>query len=601
MSKVPGAEIAGLEPSVVTWQDKAVGTEIVPANEVRLAAIGKPEHLSPPESYDLNIATTYGLTWDIQKCGRDVWQNFFDANQGTLDGIQYRREEFIDEHGKTASRVIIFGEQTYDWRYLTLIGGTTKGIGQETAGGFGEGAKLLALALLRDHHFQKVEFGSQDWRLNLRIGDLDIGRTAEPMQGMFGDVSKSSMPFPGNYIMLESTDSANVDQVEEARLFFRSSENPDFNEPTLEVHDRTGRFGFKYLPPHSFGYTPPRGSLYVAGQRRHFDVRPVDGDWHTVTGLNLWTSRDISFGDRDRGAVDTFKVNRELLAPMVRASSQDETLGAITTMEPSWSYDRRSEIDVQLLGLYIGNYRGKLDFDPRYLAVDDREMAKSYSDQLHQAGYVLCLADLSKIGMRTLSDLIREMTNHREVEHTPEQQRQIEVLENAADFINRASNIGKRIVGGQVKLYSNAEEKTFFEGQYKKGVLWMAREVFRNGTFSRALSTYLHETDHRYGGDRSAEFSYALTSTLEMTIMASVEGGANDNLAKLAKEWYEAQEEDKLRNPEEPEPIRLEITGPGKLLELGDGHEAEADDRATATKRRNAFVRFVIKHFGSKS
>lgn len=590
MTTTPEIDAGHSAHDIISWQDKAVGTEVVPADNMRLVAIGGLEHLSLPESHDLNLAASYGLSWDIQKCGRDVWQNFFDANQGTLDGIQYRREGFIDKHGKAASRIMIFGEQTYDWRLLTLIGGTTKGIGQETAGGFGEGAKLLALALLRDYRFEKVEFGSEDWRLNFRIGDLDMDRSPTPMQGVFGDVSRSTLDFPGNYILLESKDYQKIDEIEAARFFFRSSENTDFDSPTIEARDHTGLFGFKYLPPRSFGAIPPKGRLYVAGQRRHYDTRPKDGDWHTVTGLNLWTSRDISFGDRDRGAVDSYKVAAELLRPMVRASSQDETLGAITTMEPSWSYDRRYTIDIQLLSMFIANYRGKLTFNPKYLAVDNNDLARTYEAHLKQAGYELCLADLSKIGMRTVSDLIREMTNHKEVEHTPEQQRQIEVLEGAARVINRASKIGKSIIGGQVKLYSNEAEKTFFDGQHKKGIIWLAREVLRDGSFSKALSTYLHETDHLYGSDESAEFSYALTTTLEMTIMAGVEGGANTELFKLAQEWYKAQADDKERNPEIQQ---LQITNLRKPLALEAGQESV---EAVAVKKRRRFAQWLTQH-----
>lgn len=591
MSRLPIGESGGLDRSIVSWQDKAVGTEVVPANNTHLVAMAGSEHLLPPVTHDLNIATSYGLKWDIQKCGRDVWQNFFDANQGTLDGIQYRREEFIDEEGKKASRLMIFGEQTYDWRLLTLIGGTTKGIGEETAGGFGEGAKLLALALLRDHGFLKVEFGSQDWRLNLRIGDLDMGRVTKPTQGLFGDVSKSSANFPGNYILLESRDSDKVDELELSRLFFRSSENPDFDCPTLEVRGRYGLYGFKYLTPKSFGGVPRYGRLYVAGQRRHYNTRPRDGNWDTAMGVNLWTSRDISFGDRDRGAVDSHKVLSELVSPMAEAASQDEVMRVIQTMEPSWAHGRSYDLDVKVLSRFIDNYRGKLDFDPKYLAVDDNKLAAAYRRHLANAGYVLCLGDFERIGMRTVSSLIREMTNHKEVERTPEQQRLVEILETAVDHINRLTRAAKTIVRGQVKLYSNVNEKTFFDGQHKDGAIWMAQEVLRHGTFSRALSVFLHEADHIYGGDESSEFSYALTDTLEAMISASIEGGAHDNLAELAEEWYEVQKKERANNPT---PKELQIAAPGRFLEPKKDGIQEVG--AALTKKRHPIVRFLIRH-----
>jgi len=47
---------------------------------------------SSADDLDMNVAESYGIRWDAEKCGRDAFQNFFDANGGTLDGVTVSTE-----------------------------------------------------------------------------------------------------------------------------------------------------------------------------------------------------------------------------------------------------------------------------------------------------------------------------------------------------------------------------------------------------------------------------------------------------------------------------------------------------------------------------
>ena len=58
------------------------------------------------------------------------------------------------------------------------------------------------------------------------------------------------------------------------------------------------------------------------------------------------------------------------------------------------------------------------------------------------------------------------------------------------------------------------------------------------GPFNRAVATYLHEIDHKYGDDYSASFSYALTNTLEDVIKIMLKN--SDIYSTLERIWEES-------------------------------------------------------------
>jgi hypothetical protein len=64
---------------------------------------------------------------------------------------------------------------------------------------------------------------------------------------------------------------------------------------------------------------------------------------------------------------------------------------------------------------------------------------------------------------------------------------------------------------------------------------WVAlkKSVLTNDGFQRALSTYLHELAHCFGGDQSAQFSLALTHILQTTL------GRGEEIARAKATWHD--------------------------------------------------------------
>ena len=203
------------------------------------------------EGHYTGILASYGVSWTLDKATRDTWQNFYDPNL-TIDGVNCS----VTKKGLPLNRrynVRIEAEPEYDYRKLVHLGGTDKAGSTETAGGFGEGTKILALVLLRDYGFTQVRFGSGDWELDFYLDDLPEGFYDTKEQGLFVKLRKVEKR-EGNFVEFVTKSKQSAQQFLKARNYFYHSENPDFQDPTMEIVNKDGaRFGFKLLGS-SFGF-----------------------------------------------------------------------------------------------------------------------------------------------------------------------------------------------------------------------------------------------------------------------------------------------------------------------------------------------------------
>ncbi|MBR9683519.1 hypothetical protein GOV03_03175, partial [Candidatus Woesearchaeota archaeon] len=166
----------------------------------------------------LGVLETYDVEWTLEKVARDTLQNFFDSNKGTLDNVvvEITREE--------RDRVVrIEGQNQYDFRRLLHLGGTTKHGDISTVGGIGEGAKILALVLLRDYGFSQVRFGSGEWELDFSLDAVPKEDYPEKRKGLFACLRKADAEFAGNFVELKTTKQKHLPAFENAKdLFYHS-------------------------------------------------------------------------------------------------------------------------------------------------------------------------------------------------------------------------------------------------------------------------------------------------------------------------------------------------------------------------------------------
>lgn len=467
----------------------------------------------------LNMLESYAVKWDMEKASRDVLQNFFDANGGTLDGV--RTSIRIEGEGKEARYVVrVEGDQDYDFRKLLHLGGTSKKDDATTAGGFGEGSKILSLVLLRDFGFYDVRYGSRDWELEYYLDQAPTGTYDSKAKGLFAKVAKKD-DREGSYCELATVSRESAEAIIKARELFYSSENEDFQDPTLEVTGENGQKigGFKFLGVNKHGY-PNKGHFYDAGQRIHYENQD---SWDTVEGVNIW-SWIKSFGtDRDRGAIQRRDLEEKVISPLVEKIPSDQLFDILKQCEPAWSASLYGlEVIYKLLDAIIDRMakeglKGEFSADQ----IANHPFMPFDIQHLFREKYSVCLGIFHKIGMKTMGEKFKEMQEHLKTEPTAEQLEKINLLHEASALLVSANPaLGNGFPDKEIWLYNRENEKSIFNGQYNESFVWIAEEVMNEG-FEKALTIYYHEICHSHGDDQSANFSYALTDAMEK-VMAGI-------------------------------------------------------------------------------
>lgn len=211
-------------------------------------------NLRPNGEYT-RILTTYDVKWDQEKTARDVWQNFFDANGHTLDGVT----SSVIQNPDGSARFSINGTAEYDYQHLLHMGGSTKTGDVQSAGGFGEGAKVASLVLLRDFGASEVVYESKDWRVTFYLDKVrDYRNEDNPAQGLYYEVEK--VPFQvGSRFNVILPDQETAKLFTDSKDLFYHKDNPDFQDPDYE--GEVG--GFKI-------HVGRKGNIYEAGQRRQY-------------------------------------------------------------------------------------------------------------------------------------------------------------------------------------------------------------------------------------------------------------------------------------------------------------------------------------------
>jgi len=471
---------------------------------------------------------SYGVEWDIEKASRDVWQNFFDGQGQTLDGVDID----IDGVGtqKTPEyKATISSEAEYDWRELVHLGGTTKEGDNTTAGGFGEGTQVLSLVLLRDHGAKEVKFRSGDWELEFYIDQIPkASYRREDDQGLYVRKRKIE-PIKGNEFEVtfagESAED-NISAIQDARELFYSSDNPDFHDP---VYEKESVGGFKALPLNEEAWVDKtgKGHLYIVGQRTHYKSRT---NWDTLEGINIWTRKKYTPKDRDRGHITTDELKEGVMMPIVESMSVDEAKDSIYGFKHAWEHIRHYSANYYLLEMVAEKLEKegvKLEFEDEYLA---RDMMPTWvKDLLEKQGYKLCPPFMSKIGMRTVAEQFTDLQTHIRVEETPVERERINLLQRACQEIGLSEGILK-----DVWIFSGADEKSIFHGQYNDMFFWMAREAL-DGEFLDALHTYVHEVAHKDGPHGDPKFEYSIDFLKKEVQRFILEH--RDSFERLHAEW----------------------------------------------------------------
>jgi hypothetical protein len=462
--------------------------------------------------------------WGMEKIGEDIWQNFFDANNHTLDGIDFTIE------GQAGESIIeIKGKNNYPYTRLLHLGGGEKDDPNRSVGRFHEGTKLTSLQLLRDHGFTSVIYGAADWEMEFYLATPPSGSVEEKkrdLRGLYVQLRNKEFS-EGNYVRLRGQERQSVEEIAGARELFFHSGNEDFKNPTVE--NEKGGVAFHY---------ERNGNFYLNGGRVHYASKD---HWDTLPDFTVWTKEEPSFKGkrieigRDRSLVTENELEDIILPFLIESWSEEDQRRMIDALDPVWTKTEDWYHPHLLAKVVLAKTISRLrernyhrEFPPHYLADD-----LSYGQDLVKGlGYTLCERNLADIGMTRASVFQKELIQLLEQEPTSEEKERLHVLMDAADEIFKQSknrmdrvvlNLGASIMGSdQYRLRRELESKPirifsgkhpFLMGRYDQEFVWMNRAAVGE-EFSDAMSIYFHELCHKYGDDNSASFSYALTAMI---------------------------------------------------------------------------------------
>lgn len=325
----------------------------------------------------LSILDTYKVRWNIPTVVRDVVQNFFDA-AGCLAAVRI-------EIDRKRHRVHIEGPVAFDLDLLRYIGGTTKSdAGLRTAGGFGEGFKICALVLLRDHHVE-LHTGAGDWQMRATFQDVHgeggrfIGRE------LCYDVEPLAPPLAGSFLTLTGVPGPLLAGFSKAAELFHDPQNPKLDRPFFVDAER----GIALYHSHR----ARRGEVYYRRQLRGGLAFSAGGAL-TVAFDDRLPELD---GDRDRRTLPSvLPVLRHLCARL----PDTELLRLLGHLRPYWT-GKNSLLRIALREAA----RRALTLEPPRRYVAEVQSQQALGQQARRLGYKVVLPEFAGLGVPTVASL----------------------------------------------------------------------------------------------------------------------------------------------------------------------------------------------------
>lgn len=484
----------------------------------------------------LNIIMTYPVHWGRYKVLRDFIQNFFDSVS-----IHDWKERFHYSYndGKLSMWVenVVF---SYEW--LLHIGASTKreDANHRHAGYFGEGFKIASLCAFRDFKWD-VCMSSGDWSLKVIKLQKEIDATKVDMLAY--DVMQKSKEDESRLELYHVTPEEYNTFLTVLNSFFYDG-NPLVGDKVWEGNDAavylcdTSQYDYNLPYTYEFGRN---GAIFCAYQL--LGSNPF--------GLCI-CKHDYKQKDRERSTLYEFEAVRVFGEVCCRISPEGAVI-VLERMRRYWNSVPKREIDIRSWGpvirsliirisysdsatrLFRENHPNLLYLCPVHSIYERNRRKEAYAWAKQQAKpYHIVQVSFEILGYSSLEEECEknggfvQNSNPNSVENQC-----MSIIEEAAvkvygtffgiDSENLPerkiiSNFGASYHGMAVLKKSNKKIKNEYGLKIKNIVrqIYLKRIIFRKDGFCDALSTYIHECCHAFGGDASQSFSRALTHAIEI-------------------------------------------------------------------------------------
>jgi hypothetical protein len=488
------------------------------------------------------VTTAWGVEWDEEFIARDLMQNFFDANRDQLDQVR------VDVTGADVS---VTAPASFSLERLFYLGSEK---GEEDVGQYGEGFKVAATCLLRDHAVTPIVASGQDVVL-LRLAGQTVGETA--LRPVEYDFYRSDREIPGTRLILRRCAAKLARAVQAGLTHFFHERNPLLGPHLWSSHDR--RFTI-YRSADPGGY----GHVFYRKLRRG---RIVDIPVILVIDKTYESIEKLIRHDRDRNAFgdSLLKVFYRNFVGGMGYWCSDGQAAIVELSKPLWARghpllaelaDRRRKWPKELTQKFFGDrYYCRSQHAPdstvrlEHEAVE-RRWREEGRDEL--PGY------FSHFGVINAANYLSELRRKAAEESRQRHQRPPSTAE--AVSIRVLSQITRELAPEVMAVfdrgmlqYTVAETEAVL-GELKTGRTYRSREVYLADRvfvtdFAEALAVFLHEHAHIFGYDGQRGFTDALTELLETLIR---QRGVLD---RYEGEWEDARKEVERERRRKPKSV----------------------------------------------
>lgn len=494
--------------------------------------------LNEPEIITLNLILDYPVRWSKYKVLRDFIQNFYDATG-------YRRWHSDFSYEVTKQKLVFRSLNiNFSYEWLIHIGASTKRDNSgKYAGYFGEGFKIASLCAIRDFRW-KVVMASRDWELEVITDDIKVDN--RKLITLAYRVIKKTTVRTDTVLRIYPFHQDDLPVLESAVLSFFYPENPLFGEKIWESSEVAVFHRSKILKPDYYPFTydySGEGIIFAGYQALGSFKYPL-----------IFCHHRFRQDDRERNTfykMDVVKVIYQVVEQMPPEAAAQilYIFKDLWYRYPQKRYDFESWFPViKKLVCIIARSREQTHLfrerNPHLLVAHPvkRKDIPKYNRR-RQALYWLSLSDkkyrlvqegFSALGYPTLEEVCEKNGGFSVIrEPISEEISMINLLEEFTIIvfqgffgngdlppckIIKTENAVWMGMASCVPLANPVINSAGLKIRYQLPYIAMKRRLFSQSSFPEALSTYLHELAHIFGGDQSSGFSKGITKILDYVI-----------------------------------------------------------------------------------
>jgi len=487
---------------------------------------------------NLNLITTYPVRWDMYKILRDFIQNFYDS----VPNEEFNKR-FIYEY-KNEVLEIRCSDVSYSYEWLLHIGASSKTNSEDKAyaGYFGEGFKVASLCAMRDYNL-KVETSSDNWHIEVIEEAIIIdGIQKKSLAYKIETLDKSAKD---TILILRNFKKEYFEKFHCALYSFYYEENlllgeKIFDDKVCSIHYRSEVKKFRGYP--SSYDSSGDGIVFAAYQARGSLKHPLVFCYHEHID-----------NDREREFFSNID-NIDIMIKCIRRITPEVAMKLLILLKKLWYVYPKERFGYNSYYTVIKNLVLKIESEPkeaqkftklypkllyaRKIPTSDKRAlnTRKYSLEWHRNNkdYTLVQDTFRYLGIQSLEDRCSEEDILPKINFpTLKEEIYINILKDCVKelfegFLDLEKSPECKViknlkasVSGYASITENKEKNKNLHGykyKYNLNLICIKERYLKENQFSGALTVFIHELCHTFGGDKSENFSYALTDMLEIVL-----------------------------------------------------------------------------------